>query len=215
MKTSAIFLFNTIFCKQIVKYFLKNKRLKLNEKQKMLNGELYSAGLDFKLFAERQHCKNLCYKYNNTSPLFMRIRNLLLKRIIGKIGNSFLIEQPFMCDYGYNIEIGENFCSNHNFLVLDSAKVKIGNNVLIGPNCSLYTSTHPLNYKEREVGTELAKPITIEDNVWLGGNVVVLAGITIGRNSVIGAGSVVSKDIPENSVAIGNPCKVIKTIDGI
>lgn len=212
MKTSATFIFNTIFCKQIIKYFLKNKKLKFNEKRKMLNGEFYHAGLDFKLFSERQHCKNLCNRFNNTSPLFMRMRNILLKKIIGKIGKSFLIEQPFMCDYGYNIEIGENFCSNHNLLILDSAKVKIGDNVLIGPNCSFYTSTHPINYKEREYGTELAKPITIDNNVWLGGNVVVLAGVTIGENSVIGAGSVVSKNIPPNTVAVGNPCEVIKTI---
>lgn len=212
MKTSATFIFNTIFCKQIIKYFLKNKQLKFNEKRKMLNGEFYHAGLDLKLFSERQHCKNLCHHFNNTPPLFMRMRNILLKKILGKIGKSFLIEQPFMCDYGYNIEIGENFCSNHNLLILDSAKVKIGDNVLIGPNCSFYTSTHPINYKERELGIELAKPITIGNNVWLGGNVVVLAGVTIGENSVIGAGSVVSKDIPPNTVAVGNPCRVIKNI---
>ncbi len=213
MKTSATFIFNTIFCKQIIKYFLKNKCFKFNEKRKMLNGEFYHAGLDLKLFSERQHCKNLCHRFNNTPPLFMRMRNLLLKKILGKIGKSFLIEQPFMCDYGYNIEIGENFCANHNLLILDSAKVKIGDNVLIGPNCSFYTSTHPINYKERELGTELAKPINIGNNVWLGGNVVVLAGVTIGKNSVIGAGSVVSKDIPPNAVAVGNPCRVIKNIN--
>ena len=118
-----------------------------------------------------------------------------------------------MCDYGYNIEIGENFCSNHNLLILDSAKVHIGDNVLIGPNCSFYTSTHPINYIERELGTELAKPINIGNNVWLGGNVIVLAGVTIGENSVIGAGSVVSRDIPPNTVAVGNPCRVIKNIN--
>ncbi len=213
MKTSAAFIFNTIFCKQIIKYFLKNKQLKLNEKRKMLNGEFYQAGLDLKLFSERQHCKNLCHQLNNTSPLFMRMRNILLKKILGKTGKSFLIEQPFMCDYGYNIEIGENFCSNHNLLILDSAKVHIGDNVLIGPNCSFYTSTHPINYIERELGTELAKPINIGNNVWLGGNVIVLAGVTIGENSVIGAGSVVSRDIPPNTVAVGNPCRVIKNIN--
>ena len=213
MKTSAAFIFNTLFCKQIIKYFLKNKQFKFNEKRKMLNGEFYSAGLDLRLFSERQHCKNLCHRFNNTSPIFMRMRNILLKKILGKIGKSFLIEQPFMCDYGYNIEIGENFCSNHNLLILDSAKVTIGDNVLIGPNCSFYTSTHPINYKEREHGTELAKPITIGNNVWLGGNVIVLADVTIGENSVIGAGSVVSKDIPPNTVAVGNPCRVIKTIN--
>jgi acetyltransferase-like isoleucine patch superfamily enzyme len=143
----------------------------------------------------------------------MRARNKLITKIIGQIGKSFLIEQPFMCDYGYNIEIGENFCSNHNLLILDSAKVTIGDNVLIGPNCSFYTSTHPINYKERKLGTELAKPIKIGNNVWLGGNVVVLAGVSIGDNSVIGAGSVVSRDIPPNTVAVGNPCRVIKNIN--
>ena len=212
MKTSATFIFNTLFCKQIIKYFLKNKKFKLNEKHKMLNEEYYHAGLDLKPFAERQHCKNLCYQHNITSPQLMRKRNNLITKILGKIGKSFLIEQPFMCDYGYNIEIGENFCSNHNLLILDSAKVKIGDNVLVGPNCSFYTSNHPINYKERELGKESAKPITLGNNVWIGGNVVLLAGVTIGDNSVIGAGSIVSKDIPANSVAVGNPCKVIKTI---
>jgi acetyltransferase-like isoleucine patch superfamily enzyme len=213
LKTATDIIFNTIFCKQIFKYFIKNKCFKLNEKKKMLNGELYHAGLDLRLLTERQRCKHLCHQLNSTSPHFMRARNKLITKIIGQIGKSFLIEQPFMCDYGYNIEIGENFCSNHNLLILDSAKVTIGDNVLIGPNCSFYTSTHPINYKERKLGTELAKPIKIGNNVWLGGNVVVLAGVSIGDNSVIGAGSVVSKDIPPNTVAVGNPCRVIKNIN--
>ncbi len=178
----------------------------------MLKGELYHAGLDIRLFIERQRCKNLCHKHNNISPRLLGLRNNILLKILGHTGKSFLIEQPFMCDYGYNIEIGENFCANHNLLILDSARVKIGDNVLIGPNCSFYTSSHPIDYQQRSHGAEYAQPITIGNNVWIGGNVVVLPGVTVGDNSVIGAGSIISKDIPKNSVAVGNPCKVIKSL---
>lgn len=212
MKNITTFILNTVFCKQIINYFFEHKMFMINEKRKMLAGKFYYAGLDLRLFAERQRCKNLCFQYNNTAPHFMRKRNKLLSKIIGRLGHYFLIEQPFMCDYGYNIEIGENFCSNHNLLILDAAKVKIGNNVLLGPNCSIYTTSHPINYRRRKYGIECAKPIAIGNNVWCGGNVVILPGVTIGDNSVIGAGSVISKDIPQNSIAVGNPCKVIKQI---
>ncbi len=132
---------------------------------------------------------------------------------MGKTKEKFLIEQPFHCDYGYNIEIGENFYSNHNLIILDSNKVIFGDNIFIGPNCGFYTPNHPLDAKTRNKGIETALPIKIGNNVWLGGNVVVLQGVTVGDNSVIGAGSVVTKDIPSNVVAAGNPCKVIKKIE--
>lgn len=125
---------------------------------------------------------------------------------------NYWIEQPFWCDYGYNIEIGENFYSNHNLTILDGNKVKFGDNVFIGPNCSFYTAGHPLDTQRRNQGLEYAKPIIIGNNVWLGGNVCVLPGVTIGDNVVIGAGSVVTKDIPSNVVAAGNPCKIIKNL---
>ena len=136
-----------------------------------------------------------------------------LKKLFNKTGNDFLIEQNFQCDYGYNIEIGENFYSNHNLVILDPAKVTFGNNVFIGPNCGFYTPEHPIKAEERNKMLEYAKPITVGNNVWFGGNVTVLGGVTIGDNSVIGAGSVVTKNIPSNCVAVGNPCRVIKTID--
>ena len=117
-----------------------------------------------------------------------------------------------MCDYGYNIEIGENFGANHNLLILDPGKVTFGNNVMIGANCSFYTTNHPLDPHLRNEYLQWARPIKVEDNVWICSNVVVLAGVTIGENSVVGAGSVVTKDIPPNSFAVGNPCKVVKEI---
>ena len=138
--------------------------------------------------------------------------SLNVAKILGKTKEKLHIEQPFMCDYGYNIEIGDNFYANHNLLILDANKVKFGDNVFIGPNCGFYTSSHPLDYTIRNKGLEYANPIIVGDNVWFGGNVVVLPGVKIGDNTVIGAGSVVTKDIPSGVVAVGNPCRVIKNI---
>lgn len=184
----------------------------MNEKEKMLNGLLYDANYDENLKSERVHCKNLCHKYNSLLPDQTDERVALIKEILGKTKNNFLIEQPFYCDYGYNIEIGDNFYSNHNLIILDPAKVTFGDNVFIGPNCAFYTPEHPIDAKTRNKGLEYAFPIKVGNNVWLGGNVTVLSGVSIGDNCVIGAGSVVTKDIPENSVAVGNPCKVIRSI---
>ena len=184
----------------------------MNEKEKMLSGLLYDANYDKALIDERIKCKSLCYEYNNLSPDKTEKRKELIKQILGSTKN-FLIEQPFQCDYGYNISIGENFYANHNLIILDPGKVEFGDNVFIGPNCAFYTPEHPLDAETRNKGLEYAKPIKVGNNVWLGGNVVVLGGVTIGDNSVIGAGSVVTKDIPSNSIAVGNPAKVIKVID--
>lgn len=147
------------------------------------------------------------------SPEKVNERQKILKEILGSTKENFLIEQPFICDYGYNIEIGKNFYANHNLLILDCAKVTFGDNVFIGPNCSFYTPVHPLDTKTRNQGIEIAKPIKVGNNVWFGGNVTVLPNVTIGDNCVIGAGSVVTKDIPANSLAVGNPAKVIKEIE--
>lgn len=184
----------------------------MQEKEKMLQGLLYYADKDETLKAERIKCKKLCYAHNQLSPEKTEEREQLIKQILGKTKNNFLVEQPFVCDYGYNIEIGENFYANHNLVILDCAKVKFGDNVFIGPNCAFYTPIHPLDAKTRNEGLEYCKPITVGNNVWFGGNVVVLPNVTIGDNAVIGAGSVVTKDIPANSLAVGNPAKVIREI---
>lgn len=185
----------------------------MSEKDKMLAGEIYDANYDKELIDERIKAKDLCYEYNNLKPSNIKEREKILKNILGKVKENYIIEQPFICDYGYNIEIGENFYSNHNLVILDANKVTFGNNVFIAPNCGLYTAGHPLDAETRNKGLEYAKPITVGNNVWIGGNVVVLPGVTIGNNVVIGAGSVVNKDIPANSLAVGNPCKVIKNIE--
>lgn len=185
----------------------------MNEKEKMLDGLWHSPGDDKNLIEERTYCKKLCHEHNLLSPEKEVERQKLLKEILGSTKRTFLIEQPFICDYGYNIEIGENFYANHNLLILDSAKVSFGDNVFIGPNCSFYTPIHPLDAKTRNQGFEIAKPIKIGNNVWFGGSVTVLPNVTIGDNCVIGAGSVVTKDIPDNSLAVGNPAKVLRSIE--
>ncbi len=184
----------------------------MTEKEKMLLGEIYNANYDEELIKERQIVKDLCYEYNKIKPSSINERKEKIKSILGKTKDNFLIEQPFVCDYGYNIEIGENFYANHNLVILDANKVKFGDNVFIAPNCGFYTAGHPINADMRNEGLEYAKPIEIGNDVWIGGNVVVLPGVKIGNNVVIGAGSIVNKDIPSNSVAVGNPCRVIKEI---
>lgn len=183
----------------------------MSEKEKMLAGVLYDSTVD-ELSNERLKAKNLCYEYNLLRPDEFDKKKELLKNLLGKVGKNYIIEPNFFCDYGYNIEIGENFYSNYNLVILDCAKVTFGNNVFIGPNCSFYTAQHPTDPIERNKLLEYAKPITIGSNVWIGGSVTILSGVTIGDNCTIGAGSVVVKDIPANSVALGNPCKVIKKI---
>lgn len=183
----------------------------MTEKEKCAEGLMYNANYDEELIRERIVCKDLCQDYNQIRSSDMESRSAKMKEII-EVKGEFLIEQPFMCDYGYNIEIGKNFYSNHNLIILDAAKVTFGENVFIAPNCSFYTAGHPVNATERNEGLEYAHPITVGDNVWIGGNVVVLPGVTIGNNSIIGAGSVVNKSIPDNVIAVGNPCKVVKTV---
>ena len=182
------------------------------EKEKMLNGEMYDA-TDETLYKERETVKNLTYDYNLIRRSDKDKRDKIIREILGKAGKNLWIESPFQCDYGYNTEIGDNFYSNHNLIILDCAKVKIGNNVFVGPNTGIYTACHPIDAKERMTFLEWAEPITIGNDVWLGGNVTILPGVTIGDNVVIGAGSVVTKDIPSNCVAVGNPCKPIKKLN--
>ena len=183
----------------------------MNEKEKMLSGKLYDSTVEY-LVCDRLKAKNLCYEYNLLKPDEKNKKKEILKNLLGKTGENFLIEPNFYCDYGYNIELGENFYSNHNLVILDCAKVTFGNNVFIGPNCGFYTAEHPTNPIERNKLLEYARPIKIGNNVWIGGNVAVISGVTIGDNVTIGAGSAVVKDIPPNSIAVGNPCRVIKKI---
>ena len=187
---------------------------KITELEKALSGSLYNAN-DEELIKMRIMCKDLCFEYNSLKPSNLKERERVIKELFGSIGKNFDIEQPFFCDYGKNIIVGDNLFINHNCVILDCNKVTIGNNVFIAPNCGFYTAGHPLEYKIRNTGLEYAKPITIGDNVWIGANTAILGGVHIGSGSVIGAGSLVKNDIPPNVVAVGNPCKVIKKINNI
>ncbi len=184
----------------------------MTEKEKAAAGMLYDGSYDEALKEERIVCKNLCYEYNMLHPSKEEERKALLKKIIGKTGKDLWIEPSFWCDYGYNIEVGENFYSNHNLVILDCAKVTFGDNCFIAPNCGFYTAGHALDVEQRNKGLEVALPIKVGNNVWIGGSVCVMPGVTIGDNTVIGGGSVVVKDIPEGVIAAGNPCKVIRKI---
>ena len=186
---------------------------KLTEKEKMLAGMLYDADHDEELVQDRIRAKDLCYDFNQLRPSQLEEQKKIMKKLLGKTEETFQIIQPFWCDYGYNIEIGKNFFANHNLVILDCAKIKFGDNVMIAPNCGFYTAGHPLDAERRNQGLEYAYPITVGDNVWIGAGVHVMPGVTIGNNVVIGGGSVVVKDIPDNVVAVGNPAKVIKTLD--
>jgi len=187
----------------------------MTEKEKMAAGELYNAGYDEALIRERNSAKKLCRKYNELNFSNEKKRKKIIKKLLGNTGKNFIIEPNFWCDYGYNISIGENFYMNHNCVILDCAEVKFGDNVFIAPNCGFYTAGHPIDAETRNKGLEYAKAIKVGNNVWIGGNVTVLPGVTIGNNVTIGAGSVVTKDIPDNVVAYGNPCRAIKSTEGL
>jgi len=184
----------------------------MNEKEKMLSGELYNP-LDKSLENQRTECKLLCQEYNNLKYDNYEKRAEIIRKILGKTKEKFFIEQPFMCDYGCNIEIGENFYSNHNLIILDPAKVIFGDNVFIGPNCGFYTAEHPVDYQTRNKGLEFAKPVVVGNNVWIGGGVTVTSGVTIGDNVVIAAGAVVTKDVPANCIIGGVPAKLIRELN--
>ncbi len=184
----------------------------MTEKEKRDNGLLYDANYNEALTTELINCKDICFEYNNLKPSQAEKRTKILKSLFGKTKENLMIQSPFWCDYGYNIEVGENFYANHGCVILDGAKVTFGDNVFIAPNCGFYTAGHPIDVQRRNAGLEYAYPITVGNNVWIGGGVQVLPGVTIGNNVVIGSGSVVTHNIPDNVVAVGNPCRVIRDI---
>lgn len=182
------------------------------EKMKAQAGKLYDANYDAELLKEREICADITYELNRLRPSQTKERMEILRKLFGKTKGNFTIVSPFFCDYGYNIEIGENFFMNMDCVILDGAKVKFGDNVFVAPQCGFYTAGHPLDVERRISGLEYALPITVGNNVWIGAHVCVLPGVSIGNNTVIGAGSVVTKNIPANVLAYGNPCKVIREI---
>ncbi|HCM89074.1 MULTISPECIES: sugar O-acetyltransferase [Vagococcus] len=181
------------------------------EKQKMLQEDLYLAN-DIELRHDVKRSRRLTRLFNQTTEEQIEYRSDLLKELFKGTGNNIYMEPPFRCDYGSNITIGNNFYANFDCCFLDVANITIGENVMFGPKVNLLTPGHPLDVTVRNSGLEYGKEIKIGDNVWLGGNVTVNPGVTIGNNTVIGSGAVVTKDIPDNVVAAGNPCKVIRTI---
>jgi maltose O-acetyltransferase len=184
------------------------------EKQKMLEGELYLAS-DPELVAERKRARRLTRLYNQTTEDQIAERVALLHELFGDVGDRAEIEPPFRCDYGGNIYAGEGLYMNFDCVILDCAPVKIGNNVTCGPGVHIYAATHPLEAAERIKGPELTKPVTIGNNVWIGGGAIICPGVVIGDNSTIGAGSVVTRDIPPNVFAAGNPCRVIRELGSL
>lgn len=179
------------------------------EWQKMLDGGIYEAGR--KEFLDRlMATREILFEYNNLPPAATRLQKEILSQLLGSHGENFTFNQPFKCDYGSNIHIGENFFANFNLTILDEARVEIGDNAFIGPNVSIFTACHPLDPESRNSFVEWAEPVKIGDSVWIGGCAVILPGVTIGDNVVVGAGAVVTKDIPSNVAVAGNPARIIK-----
>lgn len=181
-------------------------------KRQMLAGEWYDAA-DKSLIAELRRCQQECFEINQMPPTQLEERNCRVATLLGKAGQGLHVNMPFWCDYGSNIEVGDFFFANYNLVILDEARVAFGHHVYIGPNCSFYTAIHPLDAMRRNADIERALPIVVGDSVWIGGNVTVLPGVTIGDCTVIGAGSVITHDIPDHVVAVGNPCHVIRRIE--
>ena len=200
----------------------------VTEKEKMLLGKLYNAS-DAELQKELKRCRKLTRLFNNSTEEDIEYRSKLLKDLFGKVGENIFIEPTFRCDYGKNIYIGDNFAANYDCIILDvckveiriaftafpfigTCKVEIGNNVMFGPRVSVFTAGHPIDADVRITGLEFGKEIKIGNNVWIGGNTVITPGVKIGDNVIIGAASVVTKDIEDNVIAVGNPCKILRKI---
>lgn len=183
-----------------------------SNREKMISGELYCAN-DCELIFLRWKAQRLCRQINRFSTMpFYPLKKYLLNKLFGSCGGKIYIEPPFHCDYGFNISVGDSFYANAGCVFLDVTPITIGSNVMLGPHVQLYTATHPASPEMRLTGKEYGAPIQIGNNVWIGGNTVILPGVSIGDNSVIGAGSVVTKDIPQNVIAFGNPCQIQKKL---
>jgi maltose O-acetyltransferase len=182
-----------------------------SEREKMLSNELYLAS-DLELVSMLKKNQNLLHIFNSLQPEEDRQRQELIRALFGSVGQKFEIKPPFRCDYGCHIYAQENLYINYDCIILDCNKVYIGNNVLLAPKVQIYTAYHPLNADMRRSGLEMAAPIKIGDDVWIGGGAIICPGVTIGDNTTIGAGSVVTKDIPANVVAVGNPCRVVREL---
>ncbi len=183
----------------------------MTEREKCDAGLLYDTGFPGR---EEDHirCMELCHEYNHLRPSDKTGRETILRKLFGKIGEAPYVEPNIFCGFGFNIEAGDRLFVNNNCVFVDPGKITFGNDVMIGPQCGFYTALHPLDAKMRIAGYEMAYPITVGNNVWFGGHVTVLPGVTIGDNTVIGAGSVVTRDIPANVLAVGNPCRVVRRI---
>ena len=186
---------------------------KLNsEKEKMMAGELYLAS-DEELIKGRQEARRLTRMFNSSIETEEDDKVRILKQLFGSTGKNLYVEPNFHCDYGYNIHVGENFYANFDCIMLDVCEIKIGDNCLLAPGVHIYTAAHPLHPVERNSGKEFGKPVTIGDNVWIGGGAIINPGVHIGDNVVIASGAVITKDVPDNVVVGGNPARVIKEIE--
>lgn len=184
----------------------------MNNKPEVPINQFFQACYNPAFEAEIEKCKEKCFEYNKLSPNDREEQQKILSALLGKMGRNVVITPPFWCDYGYNITVGDYFYSNHNLIITDGAKVSFGDNVFIAPNCCFTTAEHAIDPELRKAGIEIAKPIKVGNNVWIGAGSTVLAGAEIGDNTVIGAGSVVKGSIPENVVAVGVPCRVMREI---
>lgn len=185
----------------------------MREIDKMNDGKWYDANHDPLIVKHRLEADDLCFKYNQTKPSDIDTQKIILEKLKVKLGEDTTLLAPVYMDYGYKVTIGSRTFINHNAYFMDGGGITIGSNCFVGPNCGFYTATHPLIAKERNTGLEKAHPITIEDNVWIGGDVTILPGVTVGEGSVIGAKSLVNKDIPQGVIAVGNPIRILRKIN--